>query len=93
MKELPNANNFGFSAQFISVMFADLDFQHFHTILNSFNTVTGFTGGSYFAENGNLPIFVAGNGKVVYLSVDIGHKKSDGNGNNNLEGRKTKFSI
>ena len=34
-----------------------------------------YSGGSYFAENGNLPIFMADNGKMVYTSVDFGHKK------------------
>ena len=44
-----------------------------------------------FAENGNLPIFMADNVKIVYISADFGLKKSDGNGYI-IEGRKTKNS-
>ena len=44
--------------------------------------------GSYLAENRNLPSFMADNAKIVYISSDFGYKKSDGNGNINLEGPK-----
>ena len=47
--------------------------------------------GSYFAEIGNWPAFMAKNGNIVHISTDFGHKKSDGNGNINLEGRKTEI--
>ena len=43
----------------------------------------------YFAENGNLPIFMADSGKIVHISADFGHSKSDGSGNFNLEDQKT----
>ena len=46
-------------------------------------------GGSYFAENKYLPIFMAANVHIVYISADFGHKKSDENGNINLEGQNT----
>lgn len=45
-----------------------------------------FFEGSYFAGKGNLPIFMANNGRIVYLVADI--KKIDENGNINLDGRK-----
>ena len=47
--------------------------------------------GSYFAENRNSPIFIADKGKIVYISSDFGHKKNDGNGIINLQGRKTEI--
>ena len=34
---------------------------------------------------------MADNGKIVYISADFGHKKRDGNGYINLEGRKTEI--
>ena len=40
---------------------------------------------------GNSPISMADKGIMVYISADFGHKESDGNGNINLEGRKTKI--
>ena len=46
---------------------------------------------SYLAENGNLPIFMADNGKIVYISVDFGPNKSDAYVNINLEGQKTEI--
>ena len=49
-------------------------------------------GRSYFAENGNVHIFMADKGKIRYILADLGHKKSDGNGNINLEGWKI-FNI
>ena len=56
------------------------------------------TGGSYYrassAENGSLPISMADNRKIVSFSTNFGYKKNDGNGNINLEGRRTKmFTI
>ena len=37
---------------------------------------------------------MAGNRKIEYISADVGHKKSKGNGNINSEGRKTEiFNI
>ena len=36
--------------------------------------------GSYFAKIGNLPIFIAENGNIGYVSTDFEHKNSDGNG-------------
>ena len=36
---------------------------------------------------------MAGYGETVYNSADFGHKKSEGNENINLEGRKTKMFV
>ena len=50
--------------------------------------------GSYFADNGNVPIFMADSGKIVYILADFGHKKGDGNRIINLEGQTTEmFNI
>ena len=37
-------------------------------------------GCSYFAENGNWPIFMAENGNIAYISTDFWHKNSGQNG-------------
>ena len=45
-------------------------------------------------ENENVPIFMVDNGKIVNISADFGHRKSDGNGNIDLEGWETEnFNI
>ena len=43
----------------------------------------------YFAEHGNLPIFMAINGNIAYISTDFRHKNN--NVNILLEGRKMKI--
>ena len=53
----------------------------------------GKGGDSYFAENGNRPIFMAENENVTYISTDFGHKNSDGNEDIILRVEKRKLSI
>ena len=43
------------------------------------NIYKDLTGGSYLAEFGNLPIFMAENGNIAYISTDFGHKNIYGN--------------
>ena len=45
--------------------------------------------GSCLARSGYSPIFMADNGKIMYISADFGHKCSDGSGNVNFKGRTT----
>ena len=42
-------------------------------------------------ENGNLPIFISENGKVVHISVDFGHKEVKEAEISFAVGRKTKI--
>ena len=44
-------------------------------VLNADLQRTHATGGCYFAKNGNLPIFIADNEKIVYISGNVGHKR------------------
>ena len=37
--------------------------------------ITIFLRGSYFAENGNLPIFIGNNGKIMHISADSDTKR------------------
>ena len=48
-------------------------------------------GGPFLRKTENSPDFISKNEKIVYISADIGHKTSDGNGNNFLEGWKTEI--
>ena len=62
-----------------------------HGVENHLDVVILGGGGSYFAEHGNGPILMAEKENVAYISTNFWHKRSDGNGNVILEGRKTEI--